>query len=96
MDLNNYAWLDEQPLCITVDWFNKGKVSPPKQQGKCGSCYAHSAVAAIETLAAQQAGTYWMDEVPVYSEQQLVDCTFIPNLGCMGGEAKNSFSYARD
>ena len=54
MDFNNYEWLDAQHRCIkTENWLEKGKVGYPKQQGQCGSCYAHSTVAAIETLAAQ-------------------------------------------
>jgi hypothetical protein len=27
------------------------------------------------------------DEVKSLSEQQLVDCNFYPNVGCMGGKA---------
>ena len=52
-DTNDYDWLDSAPRCITANWYEMGKVSYPKQQGVCGSCYAHSTVAAIETLAAQ-------------------------------------------
>ena len=96
LDANNYEWLDNQKSCITVNWFDRGKVGPLKTQGECGSCYAHSAVAAIETLAAQQAHSMWPDDVPVYSEQQIVDCSLIPNFGCMGGEPKYAFSYIRE
>ena len=68
-DANDYEWLDNSTKkCITANWIEMGKVGPPKQQGECGSCYAHSSVAAIETLAAQQGHTMWMDQVPSYSE----------------------------
>lgn len=38
----------------------------------------------------------WMDEVDQFSEQQVVDCSLIPNFGCMGGEPKNAFYYMRE
>lgn len=38
----------------------------------------------------------WFDQVPSYSEQQIVDCSFIPNFGCMGGEPKHAFRYAKE
>lgn len=95
-DTNDYDWLDYSvKKCITVNWLEMGKVGSPKQQGVCGSCYAHSTVAALETLAAKQSHTMWMDEVPSYSEQQIVDCSLIPNFGCMGGEPKLAFDYLK-
>ena len=94
-DANNYEWLDAQPDCITADWLDARKVGKVKKQGECGSCYAHSTVAAIETLAAQEKLTFFMSEVPSYSEQQIVDCTMVPNFGCFGGDPKHAFDYIR-
>jgi hypothetical protein len=37
-----------------------------------------------------------MTEVPYLSVQQLVDCNFLPNLGCIGGEALNAYRYIKE
>jgi hypothetical protein len=36
-----------------------------------------------------------MTEVPSLSEQQLVDCNVIPNMGCYGGKREFSFNYTQ-
>ena len=53
-------------------------------------------MAAIETLAAKQAHVMWVDDVPSFSEQQIVDCSVVPNFGCMGGDPKNAFTHVKD
>ncbi|CAO2145023.1 unnamed protein product, partial [Urochloa humidicola] len=60
----------------SVDWRAKGVVTPAKNQGTCGSCWAFAAVATMESAQAINTSR----APPVLSEQQLVDCLG----GCTG------------
>lgn len=46
----------EAKLPVSVDWREAGVVSPVKDQGRCGSCWAFSAVSSLESHAAISAG----------------------------------------
>jgi C1A family cysteine protease len=62
----------------SVDWNRTGRVSPVKDQGYCGSCWAFAVAAAYETyLSMRQNLLYDL------SEQYLVECT--QYSGCFGG-----------
>merc|ERR1712226_1477978 len=58
---------DKIDLAAGVDWRSKGIVNPVKNQGGCGSCWAFSAVAAMEGAYAQKNGGL-MDYAFKYAE----------------------------
>jgi C1A family cysteine protease len=61
------------------DWRTKNAVSPVKNQGSCGSCYAFSA---LSTLESQYFLKY--KKLKSLSEQQIIDCDVL-NHGCNSG-----------
>eukprot|EP01061_Rhynchopus_euleeides_P010372 TRINITY_DN19815_c0_g1_i1.p1 TRINITY_DN19815_c0_g1~~TRINITY_DN19815_c0_g1_i1.p1 ORF type:complete len:378 (+),score=139.75 TRINITY_DN19815_c0_g1_i1:39-1136(+) len=79
-----------------MDWRAAGVVTPIKDQGGCGSCWAFSATETIETYAALDTGiTYEL------SPQQLVSCAPNPQHcggtgGCAGSTMKLAFNYTAD
>lgn len=65
----------------SVDWRVEGAVNEIQNQGYCGSCYAFSSAAAMESRWYLKSG-----ELLKLSEQQIVDCSWIYGNGrCNGG-----------
>eukprot|EP01132_Coremiostelium_polycephalum_P008356 gene8356-10263_t len=72
------------------DWISSGCVSPVRNQGSCGSCYAFVAVDSLEFYYCQAKNKTRVN----LSQQNLVDCTFsYGNRGCIGGWYDTCYDY---
>jgi len=73
----------------SFDWRTKGAVTPTKDQGQCGSCWAFSATEAIESQ-------WFLAGNPLIelSPQQIVDCDQgRGDEGCNGGDTITAYQY---
>merc|ERR1712023_49946 len=79
-----------------INWRTTDAVTPIKNQGQCGSCWAFSATSAIESQLALTGGDQFSIEL---SPQQITSCT--PNtgtygsLGCNGGFTEGAYEYVK-
>jgi len=79
------------PEVGTFDWRsqNPASVTPVKDQGNCGSCWAFAGTAALEN-----AYVVGGSDQKILAPQQLVDCTYNYN-GCDGGWYTDAWSYLK-
>ncbi|KAF7103022.1 hypothetical protein CFC21_104061 [Triticum aestivum] len=76
-------------LLTTIDWRTIGAVTPIKDQGQCGCCWAFSVVAATEGNVKLKTG-----KLVSLSEQELVDCDVHgEDQGCEGGLMDDAFKF---
>ena len=73
----------------SYDWRDYGRVSPVKDQGSCGSCWAFSTIGNLEGLYAGGRGV-----LKTFSEQMLVDCD-TSDSGCNGGLMEYTFNWLK-
>lgn len=76
-----------------IDWVQRGAVTPVRDQGACGSCWAFAATAALESRLLIDGGA-----ALELSAQELVDCANeargFHSLGCGGGLPHDAFDFA--
>jgi len=92
-DLKSRVKVFETTNASTVNWVDKGAVTPVKDQGGCGSCWAFSSTGSLEGAHFVATG-----ELLSFSEQQLVDCAYVSygNYACHGGLQTNAYNYYED
>lgn len=79
-------------LPVNFDWRAPDRnrpaaITPIKDQGQCGSCWAFSSTEEVESM--------WIlsgHSEAILAPQQLVDCDMV-DLGCNGGQTETAFAY---
>lgn len=85
------------PATVDYTQSNPPVLTAVKDQGQCGSCWAH---AATETIESQYAFNSPTNELFVLSQQQITSCTPNPDEcggtgGCNGATAELAFDYVK-
>ena len=75
-----------------INWTEARKVTPVRDQKRCASCYAFSAIANIESLSLIHQNMEYN-----LSEQEIIDCSYdYYNEGCKGGLQAFTIDYIMD
>ncbi|KAI3440004.1 uncharacterized protein J3R85_004155 [Psidium guajava] len=91
MDAKPFKYANFTAIPAALDWRTKKAVTPVKDQGRCGSCWAFSAVAAVEGITMLKKG-----KLVSLSEQELVDCDVNgDDSGCVGGYMDSAFEFIK-
>ncbi|CAD5231245.1 unnamed protein product [Bursaphelenchus okinawaensis] len=93
--IQNQLKLDMDKVPDEWDWRKHNGVSPVRDQGPCGSCWAFTAVAMVES--------YYLikkNKTLNLSVEQVLDCTYGNKTyfgwGCKGGNLVGAMAYIRD
>ena len=79
--------VDKASIPTSVDWSTAGAVTPVKDQGNCGSCWAFSTTGSLEGAYYLKYGTLLS-----FSEQELTSCDTVDG-GCNGGFMDTAFEW---
>uniref|UniRef100_A0A914CR19 Uncharacterized protein n=1 Tax=Acrobeloides nanus TaxID=290746 RepID=A0A914CR19_9BILA len=82
------------------DWRNSNNVSPVRDQGNCGSCWAFGSTAAVESQLLIHNHSNYVGLLGLYmnypdqSEQELVSC--VSGSNCGGGNVNAALNYIKN